>query len=492
MGNQPENDSAMETLADLIVNSYQEAAQINRRAYIQGGAGAPGNTKRLKLWEEFGYPRDITFEHFYKAYDRNAVAFGAVHKLLEGSWYDNPFIVDGDEANASKEQSAWEKKVNKMMRKHWAKIKDADRRNLVGHYSAIILQFRDSKTWDQPVNTGALRSQKDLGLVRMIPVWESQISPVDYDNDQASENYGMPKMYSYTERPLDNQMHGPTRAVQIHPDRVIILCEGSEDETILSGIPLLKAGYNKLLDLEKISGGSAEGFLKNASRQLAINMTGEANLQALAQQAAAAGYKDLGDALNQKMQKLNRGVDDALITQAGEASVLSVAAADPEPSWTVAANEFAASIMCPFTILYGQQTGRLASDEDKEDWGKRLNGRREGFISKIVREVVLRLANFSIIDKPTKGEIYIQWTDLLAPSYADKIANAKDLAQIAKDTQAAFATSAIEINEIREAVDLEPIPDAENDEQQTTDGTQRDPLTDDEDIGQSDRASQQD
>lgn len=490
MGNQPVNDSAMETLADLIVNSYQESAQINRRAYIQGGAGAPGNTKRLKLWEEFGYPRQITFEHFYKAYDRNAVAFGAVHKLLEGSWYDNPFIVDGDESRASKEQTEWEKTVNKMMRKHWAKIKDADRRNLVGHYSAIILQFRDSRTWDQAVNTAALSSQKDAGLVRMIPVWESQISPVDYDNDQASENYGMPTMYSFTERPLDNQIHGPTRAVQIHPERVIILCEGSEDETILSGIPLLKAGYNKLLDLEKISGGSAEGFLKNASRQLAINISADANLQTIANEAIKAGFKDLGDALNQKMQKLNRGVDDALITQAGEASVLSVAAADPEPSWTVAANEFAASIMCPFTILYGQQTGRLASDEDKEDWGKRLNGRREGFISKIVSEVVMRLVQFNVIPQPTKGEIYVQWTDLLAPSYSDKIANAKDLAQIAKDTQAAFGTSSIDTNEIREAVDLEPIADNENDEQQATDGTQRDPLTDDEDIGQSDSSAE--
>jgi hypothetical protein len=33
------------------------------------------------------------------------------------------------------------------MKKHWAKVKDADRRNLVGHYSALILQFADSKEW---------------------------------------------------------------------------------------------------------------------------------------------------------------------------------------------------------------------------------------------------------------------------------------------------------------------------------------------------------
>jgi hypothetical protein len=46
----------------------------------------------------------------------------------------------------------------------------------------------------------------------------------------------------------------------VHPDRIILLCEGSEDENILSGIPLLEAGYNDLLDIEKTKGGSAEGF----------------------------------------------------------------------------------------------------------------------------------------------------------------------------------------------------------------------------------------
>jgi hypothetical protein len=35
----------------------------------------------------------------------------------------------------------------------------------------------------------------------------------------------------------------------------------------------------------------------------------------------------------------------------------------------------------PFTILFGQQTGRLASDEDKTDWAIRCNTRRWGFLT---------------------------------------------------------------------------------------------------------------
>jgi hypothetical protein len=47
----------------------------------------------------------------------------------------------------------------------------------------------------------------------------------------------------------------------------------------------------------------------------------------------------------------------------------------------VTANELAASVQIPFTILFGQQTGRLASDEDKTDWAIRRNTRRNGFLT---------------------------------------------------------------------------------------------------------------
>lgn len=108
----------------------------------------------------------------------------------------------------------------------------------------------------------------------------------------------------------------------MHPDRIILLCEGSEDDNILSGIPLLEAGYNDLLDIEKTKGGSAEGFLKNASRQLAMEFDAATQIDTLIKQAKDAGYNSLGDAMNDKVNKLNRGTDAAIAMQAGKASVL--------------------------------------------------------------------------------------------------------------------------------------------------------------------------
>jgi predicted transcriptional regulator len=44
------------------------------------------------------------------------------------------------------------------MKKHWAKIKDADRRNMVGRYSALLIQVKDNRDWSEPVDVALVKS----------------------------------------------------------------------------------------------------------------------------------------------------------------------------------------------------------------------------------------------------------------------------------------------------------------------------------------------
>ncbi len=467
--------SDLTTGEQFLVNALADAVGRQRMLY----AGMNGNTKRTKLWDEFGYPEQVEFDGYYRAYERNAVAHAAVHNLLDSCWVDSPTIIDGEEGKESTETTPWEKQVTKLLKKHWPKIKDADRRNLVGRYSALLIQLKDGGDWKDAVNVATVKALGDKAVVRLIPAWESQVVPGTYVTDMQSDRYGQPEFYYFNEQPVgDDKAYGPTRSVQVHPDRIIIICEGSEDENMLSGVPFLRAGYNKLLDLEKISGGSAEGFLKNASRQLSMEFDSTTQIEELVKQATAAGYGTLAEAMNDKVQKLNRGTDAAIAMQAGKVGVLSVAAADPSPSWTVAANEFSASIQSPFTMQFGQQTGRLASDEDKTAWAKRCNGRRWGHQTSLVTVVIERFWSFGVIKPPTSGEVTLVWSDLLAPSEKEKIANMQAMATVAKDTQQAFGTPAVDENEVRTVGELEPrksptIPDPNK---KLTD---EDPLNDD-------------
>lgn len=438
----------------FLVNALADAIGRQRMLYAHG---PNGNTKRTKLWDEFGYPETVNFDNYYRAYERNAVAHAAVHKLLDSCWTDNPTIIDGAKKKEAEETTDWEESTTKLLSKHWAKLKDADRRNLVGRYSAVLLQIKDGREWYQPVDKNVVKALGDKALVKLIPAWEAQIKPGNFDIDTQSDSYGQPVSYSFNEQPVgDDGTYGIVRSVTVHPDRVIILCEGSEDENMLAGVPLLRAGFNKLLDIEKTSGGSAEGFLKNASRQLGIEFSKETDINSLIKQAKDEGFDKLGDAMNDKIRRMNSGTDSALVMQAGQASVLSVAAADPTPTWTAAANEFSASIQCPFTIQFGQQTGRLASDEDKNEWAKRCNGRRWGFLTDYITRVIERFWALGIIEPPTNGEVSLVWSDLLAPSEKEKIANMQAMADVAQKTQQAYGTPAVDANEVRAVGELEP------------------------------------
>lgn len=467
--------SELSTGEQFLVNALADAIGRQRMLY----AGRNGNIKRTKLWDEFGYPETLSFDNFYRQYRRGSTGFSAVHKLLDGCWVDRPTIIDGDEDKESTTTTPWEKAVTKLMKKHWAKIKDADRRNMVGRYSALLIQVRDSRDWSQPIDVNVLKKLGKKALVKLIPAWEPQVLPGNLDVDTWSETYGQPVSYQFNEQPIgDEGTYSSPRSVQVHPDRIILLCEGSEDDNILSGIPLLEAGYNDLLDIEKTKGGSAEGFLKNASRQLGIAFDKETNMEFLKKAAIEAGFKDLGEALNDKVAKMNRGTDAALVMQAGTPSVLSVAAADPTPSWTVSANSFSSTIQCPFNIMFGKQTGNLASEEDKTAWANRCNERRWGFLSDVITRLLERFWTVGIIDPPTSGEVTLAWSDLLAPSEKEKLANMATMADVALKTQQAFGTPAVDANEVRAVGELEPIkevPPPDPNDKVTTD----DPLSSD-------------
>ncbi|AXW87814.1 hypothetical protein AU509_12080 [Lonsdalea britannica] len=454
----------------FLVNAVADLVGRQRMLY----AGQfNGNTKRTKLWDEFGYPDSVDFGMLYRAYRRNSAAYAGVHKTLDSCWVDKPVIIDGPETSESKATNEWESTVTRLLKKHWSKIKDADRRNLIGRYSALLLQIKDGRDWDQPVDTALVKRLGDSALVKMIPAWESQIKPGNIDIDTHSPTYGQPVNYQFNEQPVGNDgTYGHVRHVTVHPDRVIILAEGSEDDNILSGIPLNEAGYNDLLDIEKAKGGSAEGFLKNASRQLGVSFDSSTDMTTIAQQAVAAGYKDLGEAMNDKIAKLNQGSDSALVTQSGTTSVLSVAAADPTPTWTVSANSYASTIRCPFNILFGKQTGNLASTEDKKAWAATCNERRAGFLSWLIGAVTERWWAVGIIDPPKSGEMSVVWSDLLAPGDSEKLDNMSKMADIALKTQQAYGTPAVDANEVRMAGELDPIQ-----EQDIPETPHVDPLT---------------
>jgi len=439
-------------MADPItVNTSDLDIARAREAFLGGFFGAL-DAKRPTAWVQYGYPVDISFDKLLGAYERGGAAFGAVHRLLDKCWEQPPRIKRPEED----EEGAWEKKVGKTLKplQLFKKLRDFDRRNLIGRFAGLIYRVKDSKDLDQPL-------ARATALVDVIPVFVSQLKVTKWVDDQQAEDFGQPAMYQYRSRPpqTDDTQAQPEKWVDVHPSRVQILAEGSVGN-MFDGVPLLRAGFNALVDLEKITGGSAESFLKNSARAVTIEFDPTASPQVLTQNPdGTQSTKSVKEVVQSQVDRLNRNIDSAIVTQGGKAGVLQTTISDPTGPFETAANVFACSVQIPFTILFGQQTGRLASDQDQRDFIARCKSRQQVELTPMLEEFVTRMQACGVIDP---GEFEIEWPDLGAPTDEQRLANAKAMADITKTLfDAGSVVQVFQENEIRKAAGYEEYDDAE-------------------------------
>jgi len=422
----------------LITNTYD--LQLAREAVAGFGSL---DTKRPTAWQSYGYPITPTFSEMLQAYERHPAAHGAVHRLLDKCWQSLPRI----KSPASDEETPWERRVNAVLRSvsAWAKLRDLDRRNMVGRYAALIYRVADGKSLREPLDRASR-------LVDLVPLYEDQLRVTMWESDTASSSYGQPLMYQYQSRRVttgDNQGQ-PIEWADVHPSRVQILAEGSVGD-MFDGVPLLKAGFNSLVDLEKISGGSGESFLKNSARTLVFQYDRDTAVEVIGENGEKVSVRR---AHEQQARALNRNQDSSIVMQGGTASTLQTTTHDPEPSFMVAANLFAASVRIPFTVLFGQQTGRLASDEDKADFAARAKSRQANELTPMLEEFVRRMQAAGIIEA---GEFELEWPDVAAPSESEKVDLLKAYTAAMREAFSAGVQGLFEADELRRVVGFEPL-----------------------------------
>lgn len=401
-----------------------------RQRYACAGSGG-ADAKRPNAWSAYGYKQNLDFNDFYRMWERGGLAHGAIARVNTKCWQDEPEVIEGEPSDEKRPPTAWEKQFKAFAKKHklWEHLREADLRRTVGKYSALVLQIADGKTWESPVRGRAARR-----LVKIIPAWESQLTPSSWGTDEKdSETYGMPTMYTFNEGQVGDDITAAAagyigRQVQIHPDRVIILGD------IINGVPMLRAAFNDFVNLEKILGGSGESFLKNASRQLAINFDKEVNLIDI---ATAHGVKpeELRTIFDQVTNGLNQGIDQTVMTQGANVTPLVAAVPDPQQHFNVSLMSAAASIMIPVMVWIGSQTGERASSEDQKDWNKTCQGRRVQVLSSDIETVIAHFIRLSLV--PVMLETSVVWSDLSEATTAEKLANAK----LMGETNNLFATT---------------------------------------------------
>mgnify|MGYP003108889998 CR=1 FL=1 len=392
--------------------------------YGQTGSYHYADQKR-DVWTVAGYPQYVDFDMHWNMQARFGIAKAGIHRIVDKCWQSSPTITDGD-FDGKRPLTKFEQDLEVLIEKHYlfARLKGVDWRNRIGRYAGILPIV--TETQKTSPREPASKSRGIEALLKLVPLPESQLSVdnVRSNSDISSADYGMPEHYNLRQDVSGDRNPVENSQIQLDPSRVFIFAEGADDGSIF-GIPANEGGYNSLLDLEKVCVAGAEGHYKNAKQRTVVNVKDSQVANVITSDPVK---KDLWDKATEEFAS---GFDNFLTTFGMDIQQLQSTLADPTHPFTNSLNVYAASISIPATILIGQQTGRLASDEDQADWAQTAESRRENTLTPAIIGFLMYLVDRGIMSAPT-NDITVEWESLSEPSTGEKLDNSKKMSDVNK------------------------------------------------------------
>ncbi len=438
-------ESAM-TGQTLRSNAASDASIRNRLASALSGGYDFADTLH-NIYQDYGYPATLTFFNFWNMYRRFGIAQRIVEIYPEQTWLDGPTV------NANPQ---FEKDLDVLIEQRglWRRLKGLDTRQRVGRYAGLFMRVRDNLSPELPI---AGKLQGVDALMDMVPMYEGQLKVLTTQDDPKHDDYGQPTMYQFNSGAVGSRDEKSATSFNIHPSRIIIAAEGADNGGIY-GIPSLESVYNSLMDLRKILGGGGEGFYKNAAQSIVFDVKDAAN---------AAGNKTLLDTFNDQYDDFSQNRSRrAMWTPGMEAKTLDSTLIEPEGFARNSLMDISSGGKVPMTLLTGNQTGRLAGDQDSKGFLVQVQARREDFGTEMITNTLDWCITWGVLPS---SEYEVEWPDALAPSDDEKLSNAERLSNINEKVFRSGGNVPFESEEIREAAGYEPedmpeIDDSDSDE----------------------------
>lgn len=431
------------TNKDFALNSV-----MKRLPFYSQGISHLASTKHGKAYQDYGYPLTLDFWFYYSMYRRVGLARAAIKRPLDMCWLTHP-VVKLDEETEDEKFKAFARRT-----RLWAKMRQLDDMQSVGHYAGLIVRVADGKPLSEPMDSVRLDDIKDF-----MPAWEGQLIPGNLDQDPASERYGMPIDFTYQQTGVRraSQRDG-TEQFTVHHSRVLIWNEGAVGNTIY-GESALEPIYNALMDWEKVRGAGAEGFWKKAA------MRGV--LQAMKDNMGQAPSAEQLDQLTEVITEMQNNFDQVPylggmeLKNFGDGGSLG----SIDKASQIALEDVAAGRGWSAKGLVGAQEGRLAGDQDSGIDKQTAQSRRENYLSMQIDDALTWLSTHCRDFE--ERERIVEWDDLMAPSDESRLALTEKMSKVNKEMMQEVFTA----EEMREIAGYEPLEiDPENMDEKVPEG----------------------
>lgn len=383
----PMNDQSRQimTLASTMVSRAQMAASL--------GSSYGGERD---LYTALGYNKTPTFSDYYAKYDRQDIARRIVKAPVDSAWRKKPLITEQGEDESAFDK-AWADLVkNTNMYHYMARV---DRLSGIGEYGVLLLGIGDGQDdLKQPVGKG-----KELLYMR--PYSENNAEIITWVTDVTDPRYGQPEMYRLKPSNADRSK---VSSVDVHWTRCVHVAEGTEEDDVY-GTPRLKCVYNRLQDLETVTGGSAEMFWRGAFPGLGFMADSD-----------AAWDPQVLDDMRTEVENYMHGLQRYLRLKGVSIDQLAAQVADPRGHVDILLDLIAGATGIPKRILIGSERGELASSQDENNWNSRVDERRDDHVEPmIIRPVVDKLIEVGIVPPPS-DQYTVEWPDIISPDEVDE------------------------------------------------------------------------
>lgn len=440
-------ESAMTGLAPRGNATVDSGIRQRIAAAVSGGYDFADTLHNIYL--DFGYPLNLSFFNFWNMYRRFGIARRIVELYPDQTWLDAPEVDGGDKFDRELE------KLNKSLGL-WRRLKGLDTRQRVGRYAGMFMRVRDNLSPEKPIE-GPLPGLK--ALVDMVPLYESQLQVSTTQDDPLKDDFGQPTMYQFNAGAEGTRNEKAGSSFQIHPSRIVIASEDSDNSGIY-GIPVLESVYNSLMDLRKILGGGGEGFYKNAAQSIVFDLKDAASAKNNA--ALLTKFNAQYDEFSQNRSRR------AIWTPGMEAKTLDSKLINPKEFANNSLMDIAAGSGIPSALLVGNQTGRLAGDQDTKGFLSQVQARRTDFGTDMVTDSLNWLIKWGILPA---ADYEVTWPDAMAPSSEEKLNSAEKMATTNKLQFESGGDVPFSGEGIREAAGFEPeeLPDDPPPDERLTD-----------------------
>jgi len=410
------------------VNQVSNALQTYFVSRAEAIAGGPDLLDpRRNVSAECGWPRNPDISTYSELYEREGLARRVVDVYPDECWTVAPDLYETDK----EVETPFEKEFLDLEFEHniWYNLEQLDTLSGIGRYGALFMGFDDSGDLERPVSgvTKTLdprRNKKEVGLRYLVPFDETCLSVQKLEENSLSPRRGRPLYYLVTvpgadvgwDAPHQGHVLGgagvtPGEQVRVHWTRMHHACDSPRSNQVF-GTPRLKPVLNRIADLRKVLGGSAEMYWQGAMPGFALEQFPEVALD--------SDEIDMESVKAQLTNYINR-VQRWIAVEGMTVKPLAPQVADPSKHCAEQLKAVCASIKVPMRVFLGSESGKAASDQESVLWNRRLKKRQYKYLDGVlIRGFLRHLILVGALRPPATNKFYTDWTDLNAVTDKDR------------------------------------------------------------------------